>query len=105
MGRLWGLIKKEYIHFYHDPVEMCLLLYFFSACIILCGYCSLFDAKHLPTVIYDMNRTSVSRDIIEKFLSTEYFDLDSLAASMDDVKSRLDSGKARVALVIPPEFT
>ncbi len=105
MGRIWGLIKKEYIHFYRDPVAMCLILYFFTACIILCGYCFLFDAKHMPTVVYDMNRTQTSRDIIEKFLSTEYFDLDSYAASMADIKSRLDSGKARVALVIPPEFT
>lgn len=105
LGRIWGLIKKEYIHFYRDPVAMCLILYFFSACIILCGYCSLFDAKHLRTVIYDMNRTQASRDIMERFLSTEYFDLDSYAVSMADVRKRLDSGKAKVALVIPPEFT
>jgi len=105
MGRLWGLVKKEYIHFYRDPVAMLLILYFFTACIILCGYCFRFDAEHLHTVIYDMNRTLTSRDIIQKFLSTEYFDLDCFATSMADVKKRLDSGKARVALVIPPEFT
>lgn len=105
MGRLWGLVKKEYIHFYRDPVAMGLILYFFTACIILCGYCFLFDAENLHTVIYDMNRTLTSRDIIQRFLSTEYFDLDCFATSMADVKKRLDSGKARVALVIPPEFT
>ncbi|MBU3949541.1 MAG: ABC transporter permease [Proteobacteria bacterium] len=105
MDRIWGLIKKEYIHFYRDPVAMSLILYFYTACIILCGYCFFFDAKHMPTVVYDMNRTAASREVIEKFLSTEYFDLDSYAASMEDVKSRLDSGKANVALVIPPEFT
>jgi len=105
MGRLWGLVKKEYIHFYRDPVAMLLILYFFTACIILCGYCFLFDAEHLHTVIYDMNRTLTSRDIIQRFMSTEYFDLDCFATSMADVKKRLDSGKARVALVIPPEFT
>ncbi len=105
MGRIWGLIKKEYIHFYRDPIAMCLILYFFTVCIFLCGYCALSDAKHLRTVVFDMNRTLTSRDIIERFLSTEYFDLDSYAASLADVKSRLDSGKAKVALVIPPEFT
>ena len=105
MGRLLGLIKKEFIHFYRDPVAMCLILYHFTACIILCGYCFLFDADHLRTVIYDMNRTATSRDLTEKFLSTEYFDLDSFATCMSDVKKRLDSGKARVALIIPPEFT
>jgi len=105
MRRLLGLIKKEFIHFYRDPVAMCLILYHFTACIVLCGYCFLFDADHLRTVIYDMNRTVASRDLIQSFLSTEYFDLDSFATCMADVKKRLDSSKARVALVIPPEFT
>ena len=52
-----------------------------------------------------MNRTAISRELIQKFLSTEYFDLDSYAISTKEVKKRLDSGKARAALIIPPEFT
>ena len=105
MTRLLGLIKKEFIHFYRDPVAMGLILYFFTACIILCGYCFLFDAEHLKTVIYDMNRSVTSRDLVQRFLSTEYFDLDLYATSTEGVKKRLDSGKARVGLIIPPEFT
>ena len=105
MSRLLGLIKKEFIHFYRDPVAMLLILYFFTACIILCGYCFLYDVKHLRTVVYDINRTSTSRDLIQRFVSTEYFDLDSYAASMADVRKRLDSGKAKVSLIIPPEFS
>ena len=105
MSRLLGLVKKEFIHFYRDPVAMLLILYHFTACIVLCAYCFVFDAKHLPTVVYDMNRTATSRDVIQRFLSTEYFDLHSFASNMEDIKKRLDSGKARVALIIPPEFT
>jgi ABC-2 type transport system permease protein len=105
MSRIYGLVKKEFIHFYRDPVSMFLILYHFTACIVLCAYCFLFDAKHLPTVVYDMNRTATSRDLTQRFLSTEYFDLDSFAITMKDVKKRLDSGKARVAIIIPPDFT
>jgi len=105
MTRLLGLIKKEFIHCYRDPVSMVLILYHFTACIILCGYCIVFEADHLPMVIYDMNRTKTSRDLIQRFLSTEYFDLDSYAISMADIQRRLDSGKARSALIIPPRFS
>ena len=105
MGRLRGLIKKEFIHFYRDPVAMSLIIYHFTACVILCGYCFVADAKHLQTVVYDMNRTATSRDLVERFLSTEYFDLDSYVVSMEEVEEKLDSGRARVALVIPPDFT
>lgn len=52
-----------------------------------------------------MNRTAISRELIKKFLSTEYFDLDCFAISMVEIRKRLDSGKARAALIIPPEFT
>jgi ABC-2 type transport system permease protein len=105
MGRLRGLIKKEFIHFYRDPVAMSLIVYHFTACVILCAYCLVPDAKHLSTVVYDMNRTATSRDLVERFLSTEYFNFNSSVVSMEEVKEKLDSGEARVALIIPPEFT
>ena len=105
MVRIIGLLKKEFIHFYRDPVSLLLILYYFSACIILCAYSFTIDVDHLRTVIYDMSRTHTSRDIIQRFLSNEYFDLDSYATNMTDVQERLDSGKARVALIIPPELT
>jgi ABC-2 type transport system permease protein len=105
LGRLGGLIKKEFIHCYRDPVAMILILYQFTVCIFLCGYVWIFDAHHLNTVVYDMNRTATSRDLTQGFFSTEYFDLDRYATSMKEVSERLDSGKAKVALIIPPEFT
>lgn len=103
--RLLGLIKKEFIHFYRDPVSMVLILYHFTACIILCGYCIVFEVGHLPVVVYDMNRTKTSRDLIQRFLSTEYFDLDSYATSTANIQRRLDSGRARSAVIIPPQFS
>ncbi|MDY6972274.1 MAG: ABC transporter permease [Thermodesulfobacteriota bacterium] len=105
MMRLLGLIKKEFIHFYRDPVSMVLILYHFTACIILCGYCIVFEVGHLPVVVYDMNRTKTSRDLIQRFLSTEYFDLDSYATSTANIQRRLDSGRARSAVIIPPQFS
>ncbi|MGV8073570.1 MAG: ABC transporter permease [Syntrophobacteraceae bacterium] len=102
---LFELIKKEFIHCYRDPVAMILVLYNFSLCILLCGYAMRYDVDHVSTVIYDMDRSIVSRDLIQRFLSTEYFDLESFSVSMEEMQQRLDNGKAKVALVIPPEFS
>ncbi len=52
-----------------------------------------------------MNRTVVSRDLVENFVSNEYFDLKGFATSMEEVKKALDNFDARVALIIPPDFT
>jgi ABC-2 type transport system permease protein len=105
MKILFELIKKEFIHCYRDPVAMFLILYHFTLCLILCGYVMRYDVDHLSTVIYDMDRTVDSREVVQRFLSTEYFDLDSFATNLKEMQQQLDNGKAKVALVIPPEFT
>jgi ABC-2 type transport system permease protein len=105
MNRLSVLIKKEFIQLFRDKVVIALMLYYYTACIILCGYAWNFDVKHLRTVIYDMNRTKISRDIIYRFLSTEYFDLEGYVDNMRSLERYISSGKATVGIVIPPEFS
>ena len=71
----------------------------------MCGYCFVFEADKIPTVIYDANQTKFSRELITKFLSTEYFDLYSYASNYDSVGDALDSGAARAAVIIPTDFS
>ena len=56
-------------------------------------------------VIYDSNQTKFSRELITKFISTEYFDLHSYASDYKDTKKAVDNGSAKVALIIPPNFS
>jgi len=105
MLRLIGLIKKEFIHFYRDPISMALILYHFTLCIVLCGYCFIFEASNIPMTVYDMDKTTFSRELIHKFVSTEYFNLHSFATSYDDVREAIDSGSAKAALIVPSDFS
>ena len=105
MFRLFSLIEKEFIHFYRDPVSMALILYHFTACIVLCGYCFVFETDHLPIVIYDSDQTKSSRELVLKFLSTEYFDLYKYVSSYDEVQKLMDSGEIKCGLIIPSDFT
>ncbi len=105
MHRILGLIKKELIHFYRDPIVGGLILYHFTICIVLCGYSFLLQADHLRLTVYDMDRSLLSRELIGRFLSTEFFDLDRYAGSMAEVGERLDRAEARAALIIPSDFS
>ncbi len=105
MRRFYGLVKKEFIHFYRDPVSMCLILYHFTACIVLCCYCFVFEVNHIPIVIWDQDRTQFSRDLTKKFLTTEYFDLYAYVSDYKELEKKLDSGQAKTALVIPSDFS
>lgn len=103
--RVAGLVKKEFIHFYRDPVVAGLIFYHFVVCVVLCGYSFLYQADHLQLVVYDMCRTEESRELANRFLVTEYFDLDRYANSMEEVRQRFDSSGARAALIIPADFS
>ena len=105
MLRLLGLIKKEFIHFYRDPVSMALILYHFTACIVLCTYAFRFEIDTLPISIYDSDQSQSSRDLVTKFLSTEYFTLHSYVSSYDEINDLMDSNTIKAAIIIPSTFT
>ncbi len=105
MQRLIGLIKKEFIHFYRDPVSMGLILYHFTACIVLCTYSFRFEIDYLPIAVYDSDQTKFSREMVTKFISTEYFTLTSYISSYSEIKDMMDSGAIKAALIIPAGFT
>jgi len=104
MQRLSGLVKKEFIHFYRDPVSMLLILYHFTACIVLCTYCFRFEVDHLPITVYDSDQTTLSRELVTKFISTEFFDLYAYASSYNDAGLLIDKGAVKAALIIPSGF-
>lgn len=100
-----SLVKKEFIHFFRDPIVAGLILYHFTVCIVLCGYSFVLDSHHLKVAVYDMNRSAVSREFIDRFFATEYFDLHEYVNDMDQLGDRLDSGDAQAALILPADFS
>ncbi len=105
MYQFINLVKKEFIHFVRDPIVAGLICYHFTVCIVLCGYSFLLEAQHFKVTVYDMNRSSVSREFTDQFFANEYFDLDIRANNMSQVKARIDKGEAQAALIIPASFS
>ncbi len=100
-----SLVKKEFIHFFRDPIVAGLIFYHFTVCIVLCGYSFLLEAHHINVTVYDMDRSSMSREFTDQFFSTSYFDLDSRVNDMSQVKAKIDTGEAQAALIIPASFS
>jgi ABC-2 type transport system permease protein len=72
--------------------------------LLLFGYALNFDSKHIPLAVVDQDGSRASRDLVDKFRTTEYFDLKTVlpkTAAIDPVLARED---VRVALVIPAKF-
>lgn len=103
-SKLGSLIKKEFIQFSRDKVLVMLVIYVFME-IAICGWALFMDANNLPTAVYDQDRTQYSRDFIEKFTSSETFELAYYVDNYNQVDNLLDRGEAVITIVIPENFS
>jgi len=105
MRRLRAAIKKEFLQFFRDWLLLGLIGYIYTIDVMLCTFALSFDVRNLNLAVYDQDRTALSRDLVERFTATEYFCRLLLASGPEEIDRLLDSGKADLALMIPPEFS
>jgi ABC-2 type transport system permease protein len=98
------IIVKEFRQIRRDPTSLGMLLVLPAALIVLTGYALNFDVKHVPLVVIDYNRSSDSRALIDKFRHSEYFNYIHDDATYRDVEEDFLHGRARLALIIPPDL-
>ena len=72
--------------------------------LLLFGYAIQTEVKHIPTVVFDQSLSSFSRDMLEAFSASGYFDITRGAASYQEVTRCIDSGQAQVGIIFPPDF-
>lgn len=73
--------------------------------LIIFGYAINTDVKHVPTVIYDQSRSEESRELINAFVGTSYYDVVEYVDSNQAMLDSIYSGKAVAALTFPPTFS
>jgi len=101
--RLMTLIKKESLHLIRDRALIFILLWAFTGAIYTAGSGFTMEVKNFPVVIYDMSKTKESREIISRF-QKPYFKIISYVESDKELIQWLDSGRASMAVIIPPDF-
>jgi ABC-2 type transport system permease protein len=98
------IILKELRQVGRDPTSLGMLTVLPAVLIIMVGYALNFDVKHTPLVMYDQDRSPGSRQFLEKFKNTEYFDYRYEARSYDDIDRWFLLGRAKIAVVVPASF-
>jgi ABC-2 type transport system permease protein len=61
--------------------------------------------KHLPTIVFDQSLQQESRDLLYAFQASGYFDMNYAARNYQDVNTAVESGKVKVGIIIPPDYT
>ncbi len=103
--RIRQIIRKEFIQALRDPRLRLFVVLPPLLQLIIYGYAINFDIKHIATAVFDEDRTQESRDLINRFAATDYFDLKYQVAHQRQIKELMDQGRVTVALRIAPDFT
>ncbi len=104
IARLLAVATKEVIQIRRDPRSLGMAFVIPMILLFLFGYALTLDVDNLTTIVYDQDRTAVSRDFLQGFTESRYFTVVAAAKHYQDVEWALDSGRAQVGLVIPRHF-
>jgi ABC-2 type transport system permease protein len=103
LRRLGGLIRKEFAQIFRDRALVVILLWAFTAAIYTSGRAHSSDVTNVPTAVYDLSRSEASREFLSH-LQRPYFKTVAYLNNESDITKWLDSGKASIVVVIPPDF-
>jgi len=105
LKRIKPIVKKEFLQIWRDKRSLSVLLLFPALLIMVAGYALNFNVKHISTAIFDQDKSSQSREFIQNFSNTEYFDINYSVENYKEIDNLLNEGKAMIAIVIPTNFS
>ena len=104
MFRPFVIAWKELLQLRRDRLTLAMMAVMPVVLLLLFGYAINTDVRHIPTLIDDHDHSAESRDLVRRMEVTGFYDVVGEVAGYDDIDQALRSGRARVAVVVPPRF-
>jgi ABC-2 type transport system permease protein len=99
-----AIVRKEFLKIRRDRRMLISIVFQPLIMLLLYGFGMRFDVTSVTVAILDYDQTQTSRQYLERFFTTTYFIRVDDVRSYADLERDLDSGRARLGVVIPPEF-
>jgi ABC-2 type transport system permease protein len=103
-GRLKQMLIKEFIQVFRDKRTRFILFGPPIVQMLVFGYAATFDIHHVPTVVLDLDQSQQSRDLVSRFTSSPYFDVQRQLTDSRQIRDLIDRGQATVGLEIDAGF-
>src|ERR1700687_2786899 len=98
-----AIFRKEFIHIFRDRSTLVLAFTVPLFQLILFGFIDQ-TVKNIATVVVDQDRSSDSRELIDRLRATGTFRIDRITDSPREARADIRSARARVGIVIPPDY-
>jgi ABC-2 type transport system permease protein len=103
-SRILPVVRKELIHIIRDPRSLVIIILMPVLMLIIFGYAFNSDLNDIKLGVLDYSQSQASRQLVEKFVCTEYFTLKKYCQSYDEVRRLIDAGEIQLALIIPRDY-
>lgn len=102
--RILALVNKEFLHLKNDWWLPAFMLFGGALELLMIGWATSRPITNLPMMIWDMDKTAASRNLVVSIENTGTFELVEPATSHEMILDRMDRGSINAALVIPRGF-
>ena len=103
--RLAPIVKKEFRQIKRDKRVLAILTLVPAMLLLLNGYALNFDVTHIKLGVFDEEKSMESREFVNGFLTSGYFDCVATLSSTEQATELIDDAKIRLAIIIPPDFS
>jgi ABC-2 type transport system permease protein len=97
--------RKEVLHIVRDARSLIMALAVPLVLLLLFGYALTLDVDRIPTLIYDADRTPHSRELIERFRGSRYFQILGWVNEYQTIEWKIDRGECLLGVVIPKDYS
>jgi len=104
VSRILSVLYKEFLQMKRDRLTIGLIFMLPLVQLLLFGFAIQTEVKHIPTVVFDQSLSGESRELLESFKASGYFDITEVAGSYEDVTRMIDRGTVKAGIILPPDF-
>src|SRR5512135_1880934 len=98
LDRLRHMLIKEFIQVFRDPRMRTVIFVIPCVQVLVIGYAVNTDVRHVPTAVYDLDNSTVSRELVARFTGSRYFDVAAYPDNEREARELMDRGKVLAVL-------
>lgn len=104
LDRVGTMLVKEFIQVFRDPRMRIIIFVPPVVQLLVFGYAARMDIRNIPTGIYDLDNSELSRLLVSKFAESGYFDVVEHVAHGERLTELMDRSRIRAAIQINKGF-